>query len=138
MQNTSALQPMKSIFLPGLALLLSLTPTTIAQENKKPAQPLGDDSEFRTLHSADGAWMAAEERPDRGDGNVRVWSTEDDSLNPIIKGCFGVEAAGVGVVDVVSQLVEAAPTHGNALDLAPGAVLGLAGHAVLLDRVLAG
>ena len=49
-----------------------------------------------------------------------------------------VEAAGIGVVDVVTQLVEAARTHGNALDLAPGAVLGVAGHAVLLDRVLAG
>jgi len=73
---------MKSIFLPGLALLLSLTSTTLAQENQKPAQPLRNDSEFRTLHnpviSADGAWMAAEERPDRGDGNVRVWSTEGD------------------------------------------------------------
>ncbi len=60
---------MQSIFLPGLALLLSLTSTTLAQENQKPAQPLRDDSEFRALHnpviSADGAWMAAEERPDR-------------------------------------------------------------------------
>jgi len=63
---------------------------------------------------------------------------EGESLNPIIKGCFGVEAAGIGVVDVVTQLVEAATTHGNALDLAPSAVLGLAGHGVLLDRVLAG
>jgi len=35
MQNTSALQPMKSIFLPGLALLLSLTSTTLAQENQE-------------------------------------------------------------------------------------------------------
>jgi hypothetical protein len=33
MHNTSALQSMKSIFLPGLALLLSLTSTTLAQEN---------------------------------------------------------------------------------------------------------
>ena len=32
MRNTSALQPMKSILLPGLALLLSLTSTTLAQE----------------------------------------------------------------------------------------------------------
>ncbi|MCH7721177.1 MAG: hypothetical protein IH988_09355 [Planctomycetes bacterium] len=70
-------------------------------------------------------------------GKRLLRAPEGDSLNPI-KGCFAVEAAGVGVVDVVSQLVEAAPTHGNALDLAPGAVLGLAGHAVLLDRVLAG
>ena len=42
---------MKSIFLPGLALLLSLTSTTLAQENQEPAQPLGADSEFRTLHN---------------------------------------------------------------------------------------
>jgi hypothetical protein len=35
MRNTSALQPMKSIFLPGLALLLSLTSTTLAQENQE-------------------------------------------------------------------------------------------------------
>ena len=81
---------MKSIFLPVLALLLSLTSTTLAQENQKPAQPLGDDSEFRTLHnpviSADGAWMAAEERPDRGDGNVRVWSTERDLTFTIERG----------------------------------------------------
>ena len=81
---------MKSIFLPGLALLLSLTSTTLAQENQKPAQPLRDVSEFRALHnpviSADGAWMAAEERPDRGDGNVRVWSTERDLTFSIERG----------------------------------------------------
>ncbi len=35
MRNTSAHQPMKSIFLPGLALLLSLTSTTLAQENQE-------------------------------------------------------------------------------------------------------
>ena len=35
MRNTSALQPIKSIFLPGLALLLSLTSTTRAQENQE-------------------------------------------------------------------------------------------------------
>jgi len=81
---------MKSIFLPGLALLLSLTSTTLAQENQKPAQPLRGDSEFRALHdpviSADGAWMAAEERPDRGDGNVRVWATERDLTFSIERG----------------------------------------------------
>ncbi len=81
---------MKSIFLPGLALLLSLTSTTLAQENQEPAQTLRDDSEFRTLHnlviSADGAWMAAEERSDRGDGNVRVWSTESDLTFTIERG----------------------------------------------------
>ncbi len=32
MQNTSGLQPIKSIFLPGLALLLTLTSTALAQE----------------------------------------------------------------------------------------------------------
>ncbi len=35
MRNTSALQPMKSILLPGLALLLSLTSSTLAQENQE-------------------------------------------------------------------------------------------------------
>ena len=35
MRNASALQPMKSIILPGLALLLSLTSTTLAQENQE-------------------------------------------------------------------------------------------------------
>ncbi len=35
MRNTSALQPKKSIFLPGLALLLSLTSTTLAQESQE-------------------------------------------------------------------------------------------------------
>ncbi len=90
MRNTSALQSMKSIVLPGLALLLSLTSTTLAQENQEPAQTLRGDSEFRALHnpviSADGAWMAAEERPDRGDGNVRVWSTERDVSFTIERG----------------------------------------------------
>ncbi len=87
MRNTSALESMKSIF---LTVLLSLTSTTLAQENQKPAQTLRDDSEFRALHnpviSADGAWMAAEERPDRGDGNVRVWSTERDVTFTIERG----------------------------------------------------
>ena len=81
---------MKSIFLTGLALLLSLTSTTLAQENQKPAQPLRDDSEIRALHnpviSDEGAWMAAEERSDRGDGNVRVWSTERDVTFTIERG----------------------------------------------------
>ncbi|MDH3627381.1 MAG: hypothetical protein OES25_06955 [Acidobacteriota bacterium] len=49
-----------------------------------------DVSEFRALHnpviSADGAWMAVEERPDRGDGNVRVWSTERDLTFSIERG----------------------------------------------------
>jgi hypothetical protein len=70
-------------------------PTAKQSVAQKRAQTLRDDSEFRALHnpviSADGAWMAAEERPDRGDGNVRVWSTKGDvsftierGLNPLI------------------------------------------------------
>ena len=59
----------------------------VAQER---ATTLPDDSEFRALHnpviSADGAWMAAEERSDRGDGNVRVWSTEGDVTFSIERG----------------------------------------------------
>lgn len=53
-------------------------------------QTLRDDTEFRALHnpviSADGAWMAAEERPDRGNGHVRVWSTERDITFTIERG----------------------------------------------------
>ena len=49
-----------------------------------------DVSKFGALHnpviSADGAWLAAEERPDRGDGNVRVWSTEGDVSFTIERG----------------------------------------------------
>ncbi|PCJ52088.1 MAG: hypothetical protein COA70_13015 [Planctomycetota bacterium] len=81
---------MKSNFLLGLFLWLSLTSTAQAQENQKPAQPLGNDSEFRALHnpviSADGAWMAAGERSDRGDENVRVWSTEGNVTFTIERG----------------------------------------------------
>lgn len=53
-------------------------------------QAVRDDSAFRALHnpviSADGAWMAAEARSDRGDGNVRVWSTEGDVTFNIERG----------------------------------------------------
>lgn len=81
---------MQSIFLPCLALLLSLSSTAFAQENLVPAQPLSDDSEFRAPHnpviSADGTWMAAEEHSDRGDGIVRVWSTEGDVNYTIERG----------------------------------------------------
>jgi hypothetical protein len=46
------------------------------------AQTSTDDQESVALHdlviSADGSWMAAEERSERGDGNVRVWATEGD------------------------------------------------------------
>lgn len=66
---------------------ITTAPQAVAQER---AQTLRDDSEFRALHnpviSADGAWMAAEERPDRGDGNVRVWSTEGDVTFTIERG----------------------------------------------------
>ena len=66
---------------------ITTAPLAVAQER---AQTLRGDSEFRTLHnlviSADGAWMAAEERPDRGDGNVRVWSTERDLTFSIERG----------------------------------------------------
>ena len=59
----------------------------MAQER---AQTLRDDSEFRALRnpviSADGAWMSAEERPDQGDGNVRVSSTEGDVTFTIERG----------------------------------------------------
>ena len=121
---------MKSNFLPGLALLLSLTSTTLAQEdtvtlgfldstettsedgkrrvnsalytwklsteNRREAQVpaeftrVRDLSEFHALHnpviSANGAWMAVEERPDRGDENVRVWSAEGDVTFTIERG----------------------------------------------------
>jgi hypothetical protein len=64
-----------------------LAPQAVAQ---KRAQTLRNASELRALHnpviSADGAWMAAEERPDRGDGNVRVWSTEGDVTFTIQRG----------------------------------------------------
>ncbi len=66
---------------------ITTAPQAVAQ---KRAQTLRGDSEFRALHnlviSADGAWMATEERPDRGDGNVRVWSTERDLTFTIERG----------------------------------------------------
>ncbi len=50
----------------------------------------GDTLEYPALHnlgiSADGAWIAAEERPDRSDGNVLVWSTEGDVTFTIERG----------------------------------------------------
>jgi len=66
---------------------ITTAPLAVAQ---KRALSFRDDSEFRALHnpviSADGAWMAAEERPGRGDGNVRVWSTERDVSFTIERG----------------------------------------------------
>ncbi len=54
------------------------------------AQNSTDDQEPVALHnpviSADGAWMAAEERSDRGDENVRVWSTEGNVTFSIERG----------------------------------------------------
>jgi hypothetical protein len=61
-----------------------------AQSGVEKLTQVRDDLEFRALHnpviSADGAWMAAEERPDRGDGNVHVWSTERDVTFTIERG----------------------------------------------------
>ncbi len=60
---------------------------TIAQQG---AQILRNDSECRALRnlviSADGAWVAAEERPDTHDGAVRVWSTKGDVSFSIERG----------------------------------------------------
>ena len=85
MRNTSATLRL-------LVALLASPVIAFAQHTTTVQQPVasGDDSEFRTLHnlviSADGAWMAAEERSDRGDGNVRVWSTEGDVTFTIERG----------------------------------------------------
>jgi len=72
---------------PTLSPAITTAPLALAQE---PAHTLRDDLEFRVLHnpviSADGAWMAAEERSDRGDENVRVWSTEGDKTFSIERG----------------------------------------------------
>jgi hypothetical protein len=74
------------LLLAGFFLVL-LAPQAVAQER---AQTFRDDSEFRALHnpviSADGAWVAAEERSDRGDVHVRVWSTERDLTFTIERG----------------------------------------------------
>ena len=84
MRNTSA----------ALTLLVALLASPVvasAQRTTADQEPVasGDVSKFRALHnpviSADGAWMAAE-RPDRGDGNVRVWSTEGDVTFTIERG----------------------------------------------------
>ncbi len=69
----------------------SPTITTAQQAVAQKRTPTFQDvSEFRALHnlviSADGAWMAAEERSDRGDGNVRVWSTQGDVAFTIERG----------------------------------------------------
>ena len=69
----------------------SRTATTAPQTAaRKRAQTLRDDSKFPALHnlaiSADGDWVAAEERPDQGDGNVRVWSTQRNVTFTIDRG----------------------------------------------------
>jgi hypothetical protein len=85
MRNTSA----------ALTLLVALLASPVvasAQRTTVDQEPVasGDVSKFRALHnlviSADGAWMAAEEHPDRGDGNVRVWSRERDLTFSIERG----------------------------------------------------
>jgi len=107
MRNTSALHWILLVALlasPGCASEQSATDVQEADDSppsstittaqqavaQKRAQTLRNDSEFRALRnpviSADGAWMAAEERPDRGDGNVRVWSTEGDKTFTIERG----------------------------------------------------
>ncbi len=66
---------------------ITTAPQPVAQNR---AETLPGDSAFRALHnlviSADGAWMAAEERSDRGDGNVRVWPTKRDVSYTIERG----------------------------------------------------
>ena len=84
MRNTSA----------ALTFVVALIASPVASPQRTTAgqEPVasGDVSEFRALHnpviSADGVWMAAEERPDRPDGNVRVWSTEGDASFTIERG----------------------------------------------------
>ena len=77
MRNTSALHWTLLVALLAFPVVASaLTPT--------------DDQEPVALRdpviSADGAWMAAEARPDQRDGNVRVWSTEGDVTFTIERG----------------------------------------------------
>jgi hypothetical protein len=66
---------------------MTTSPQALAQNR---AQTLRDISDSRALHnlviSVDGAWVAAEEHSDRGDGNVRVWSTERDVTFTIERG----------------------------------------------------
>ena len=67
--------------------LALLAPQAVAQE---PEHTLRDDPESRALDnlviSADGAWVAAEERSDRGEASVRVWSTKGDVTYSIERG----------------------------------------------------
>ena len=80
-------------FSPDGARILTVSSDNAALAYRLPAttdQPLRGDSESRALYnlviSADGAWMAAEEHPDRGEGNVRVWSTDGDATFTIERG----------------------------------------------------
>jgi len=67
--------------------LVPLTPQAEAQEQ---TQAVHDASQFRALYkpiiSPDGTWVAAEERSDQGDVNVRVWSTNSDAMFNINRG----------------------------------------------------
>ena len=79
----------------ALTLLVALFASPVIASAQRPTadeEPVSseDFSESRVLHklaiSVDGAWMAAEDRSDRGDGNVRVWSTEGDVTFSIERG----------------------------------------------------
>ncbi len=65
-----------------VSLLLSLT-STLSQEAADIQEPV---TLRNPVISADGAWIAAEERLDWGDGSVRLWSTEDDATFTIERG----------------------------------------------------
>lgn len=73
-----------------MSLLLSLTSSAFAEGNQEQTPAFRGNSEFRALYnpviSADGAWMAAEERANSGMVNVRVWSTKSDVTFTIERG----------------------------------------------------
>lgn len=72
MRITSALHLVLLVALLAPAVVVSAQDTTDVQE-----EPVALRS---PVISADGRWMAAEERSGRGDGDVRVWSTEGDTI----------------------------------------------------------
>lgn len=78
MRITSALHLAPLVALLVSAVVVSAQDTPDVQE-----EPVALHS---PVISADGAWMAAQERSDRGDGNVRVWSTEGDITFTIERG----------------------------------------------------
>ncbi len=81
MRNTSALH---------WTLLVALLASPVVASAQWATDYPHRSSEFGALHnlviSADGAWVAAEESPDRGDGKVRVWSTEGNLIFSIERG----------------------------------------------------